>query len=113
MGLTHFLEERIQRGLVQKSAPKGSVAPADTNYFLFEERFRGSREEIKQRQLAFLPYFENCSNVLDIGCGRGEFLEILHDHNIGGFGIDIDPDMVAYCTSRQFEGRAVRCYNIP
>jgi O-antigen chain-terminating methyltransferase len=73
------------------------------NYFLFEERFRGSREDIKKRQLAFLPYFEKCSRVLDIGCGRGEFLEILKNHDIGGIGVDSDPDMRAYCRSRQLE----------
>jgi len=99
--LAHALEERVQQGLIQKSASPASTPTVTTNYFLFEERFRGSREEIKQRQLAFLPYFEKCSRVLDIGCGRGEFLEILKDHDIGGIGVDSDPDMVAYCRSRQ------------
>ena len=101
--LAHVLEERVQQGLAQKSAPPKSTAKENTNYFLFEERFRGSREDIKQRQLAFLPYFEKCSRVLDIGCGRGEFLEILKNHNIGGIGVDNDLDMVAYCRSRQLE----------
>jgi len=101
--LAQVLEERIQKGLVQKSDPLAFSSKENTNYFLFEERFRGSREDIKQRQLAFLPYFEKCSRVLDIGCGRGEFLEILKDHNIGGIGVDSDPDMVAYCRSRQLE----------
>jgi O-antigen chain-terminating methyltransferase len=101
VGLAHRLEERIQNGLTQKCRALESISPADTNYFLFEERFRGSRDDIKQRQLAFLPYFEKCSRVLDIGCGRGEFLEILKDHAIGGIGVDSDPDMVAYCRSRQ------------
>jgi SAM-dependent methyltransferase len=103
VGLTHVLEKRMQKGLVQKSTtPTESIAlPNDTNYFLFEERFRGSREEIKQRQLAFLPYFEKCSRVLDIGCGRGEFLEILKEQGIGGIGVDSDPDMITYCRSRQ------------
>jgi O-antigen chain-terminating methyltransferase len=41
--------------------------------------------------------------VLDIGCGRGEFLENLRDRNIGGIGVDIDGDMVAYCQSRQLD----------
>jgi len=99
--LAHVLEDRIQKGLTQKSAPSASAAKENANYFLFEERFRGSREDIKQRQLAFLPYFEKCSRVLDIGCGRGEFLEILKDNAIGGIGVDSDPDMVAYCRSRQ------------
>jgi O-antigen chain-terminating methyltransferase len=99
--LAHVLEERIEKGLVQKGTVSESITHTDTNYFLFEERFRGSREVIKQRQLSFLHYFENCSRVLDIGCGRGEFLEILRDHKIGGIGIDLDADMVIYCQSRQ------------
>jgi len=101
--LAKVLEERIQKGLVQKSDPPAFSSKENTNYFLFEERFRGSREDIKQRQLAFLPYFEKCSRVLDIGCGRGEFLEILKDHDIGGIGVDTDPDMVAYGLSRQLD----------
>ena len=98
--LAHLLEERIQKGLTQKNE---SSSKEHTDYFLFEERFRGSRVDIKQRQLAFLPYFEKCSRVLDIGCGRGEFLEILKNHDIGCIGVDSDPDMVAYCRSRQLE----------
>jgi O-antigen chain-terminating methyltransferase len=50
--------------------------------------------------VSFLPFFEKCSNVLDIGCGRGEFLEIIRDKNITGIGVDIDADMIAYCRSR-------------
>jgi len=101
--LTHALEDRVQKRLAQKSGPPVSTLNANTDYFLFEERFRGSREDIKQRQRVFLPYFDKCSRVLDIGCGRGEFLEILKDHDIGGIGVDSDPDMVAYCRSRQVE----------
>jgi len=101
--LAQVLEKRAQQGLGQKSPALISTAKEHTNYFLFEERFRGSREEITRRQLAFLPYFEKCSRVLDIGCGRGEFLEILKDHNIGSIGVDSDPDMVAYCRSRKLE----------
>lgn len=70
------------------------------NYFVFEEAFRGSREDIKERQTAFVRYFERSKNVLDIGCGRGEFLELLRDAGIGGCGIDINEDMVEYCRSR-------------
>jgi len=101
MGLVHILEERMQKGFAEKITVSKLTTP--TNYLLFEERFRGSREVIKQRQLAFIPYFENCSRVLDIGCGRGEFLEILKDHNISGTGVDLDTDMVAYCRSRHLD----------
>jgi SAM-dependent methyltransferase len=101
--LTRVLEDRVQKGIAQKSASFESPAKDNINYFLFEERFRGSREDIKQRQLVFLPYFEKCSRVLDVGCGRGEFLEILKNHDIGGIGVDSDPDMVTYCSSHQLE----------
>jgi O-antigen chain-terminating methyltransferase len=73
------------------------------NYFVFEEAFRGSRETIKERQSAFVRYFEGSKNVLDIGCGRGEFLELLRERGIGGRGIDLNEDMVAYCRSKGFD----------
>jgi SAM-dependent methyltransferase len=98
--LAHILENRIRKELGQKNSGL-PIPSAELNYYLFEERFRGSRESIKQQQLAFLPFFENCSTVLDIGCGRGEFLEILRDHNIGSIGIDIDPDMIQFSRSRK------------
>ena len=97
--LAHLLENRVQEGLEQKNSSPFSSSKENINYFLFEERFRGSNEELKQRQRAFLQYFEKCSNVLDIGCGRGEFLEILRENDICCTGIDSDPDMVAYCCS--------------
>lgn len=67
------------------------------NYFLFEEKFRGDNDTIKKRQSIFIEYFKNSSNVLDIGCGRGEFLSLLKDNNIGAKGIDVNADMVSYC----------------
>ena len=103
MGLTRILEERMLKALSQKSNPSEVFKQEDINYFHFEEHYRGSREVIKQRQIAFLPYFKNCSRVLDLGCGRGEFLEILKENSIGGTGVDIDKDMVSYCKSRQLD----------
>lgn len=93
--LANLLEKRIERNF-SKPLPE---AQTDTimNYFLFEEKYRGSTEEIKKRQSIYLGYFKNCQNVLDIGCGRGEFLELLKENNIGAKGIDLNEDMVLYC----------------
>lgn len=79
-----------------------STAPdvKSLNYFVFEERFRGDRRDIKNRQSVFLDYFESCKNVLDIGCGRGEFLELLKEAGIVAQGIDIDENMIEYCRSK-------------
>lgn len=69
-------------------------------YYLFEEKFRGSRELIKERFKKYLKYFRGCKNVLDIGCGRGEFLELLKEESSSGKGIDVNEDMVKFCQSR-------------
>ena len=57
----------------------------------------GDQEEIKNRQRIYLDYFKSGDTVLDVGCGRGEFLELLKENNIKCHGIDINDDMVYYC----------------
>jgi SAM-dependent methyltransferase len=95
--LAGLLDDRINKGF------SGAIDPGKNptiNYFEFEKIFRGSREEILEKQKEFVSYFNGCSRVLDIGCGRGEFLELLRDNGVGGIGVDIDPDMARYCRSR-------------
>ena len=96
--LANLLEQRI----VKKQEEELPLTGTDEgmNFFVFEEKFRGAREDIKERQLKFLEYSKGCKNVLDIGCGRGEFLEILKENGINAKGIDINEDMVGYCQSK-------------
>ncbi|KXS43603.1 MAG: hypothetical protein AWU59_1011 [Methanolobus sp. T82-4] len=70
------------------------------NYLQFEDTFRGSSDDIKERQSKYLSYFNGCLNVLDIGCGRGEFLLLLKEHSVGGKGVDIDDAMIEHCVSK-------------
>ena len=72
----------------------------EINYLAFENHFRGSEEVIRERQAPYLRYFTDCKKVLDIGCGRGEFLELARDHNILAEGIDIDEDMFVHCRNK-------------
>lgn len=67
------------------------------DYFTFEATMRGSREEIARRQQKYLPLFEAVDDILDIGCGRGEFLELLRAAGKRGRGVDLDADMVDQC----------------
>jgi len=69
-------------------------------YLGFEDRFRGSREEIRRRLTDYLPVFSGASEVLDVGCGRGEFLELLREAGIGARGIDANERMVSVCRER-------------
>ena len=67
------------------------------DYFLFENKFRGSIEYIKEIQRRYLDIFKGSQDVLDIGCGRGEFVELLLENGISVKGIDINVDFVEYC----------------
>jgi SAM-dependent methyltransferase len=69
-------------------------------YLAFEDRFRGSREVIRARMQSYLPFFEGASDVLDVGCGRGEFLELLASAGITARGIDLNHEMAERCRAR-------------
>lgn len=63
-------------------------------YSDFEKRFRGNSDEIYERQKKYIHYFKDRQNVLDIGCGRGEFIRLLGENNIKSEGIDISSSML-------------------
>lgn len=69
-------------------------------YLSFEDAFRGSLEEIRRRLTEYVPKFAGASDVLDIGCGRGEFLELLRDHGVRARGLDINHEMVEASRAR-------------
>lgn len=71
-------------------------------YIALEEEFRGDRADIQQRQASYLPHVAAAAAhlnlpVLDIGCGRGEWLEFLGRNGVTARGVDCNPDMVAEC----------------
>lgn len=72
-------------------------------YRAFEERFRGSRELIKSRQRFYLPFILPFKEVvaapaaLDLGCGRGEWIEILSENGFDASGVDLDEGMLSAC----------------
>jgi O-antigen chain-terminating methyltransferase len=83
-------------GLTASDAP--SAPPAEEpDYFAFESRMRGSSELIRDRQSAYLDEFRDASPVLDIGCGRGEFVSLLREGGVEARGIDTNADMVEHC----------------
>jgi len=72
----------------------------DWRYAGFENRFRGYEQEIKKQQVNYLSYFKKKGTVLDLGCGRGEFLELLDKNGIKGVGIDINDQMIDLCLEK-------------
>jgi len=72
----------------------------DWRYPAFENRYRGDQEKIRVQQRGYLPYFGGEGKVLDLGCGRGEFLEILRDNGIEASGVDLNEQMVDICLGK-------------
>jgi len=62
--------------------------------------YRGSQDDIRARQEIYLPLFEGASDVLDVGCGRGEFLDLLATKGIRARGLDLNQAMVEVCLAR-------------
>ncbi|HMF59022.1 MAG TPA: methionine biosynthesis protein MetW, partial [Vicinamibacterales bacterium] len=69
-------------------------------YVGFEDQFRGSREVIRGRLESYLPLFDGHAEVLDVGCGRGEFLDLLAARGIAAKGIDLNHEMAEGCRAR-------------
>ncbi len=81
----------------------------DAFYAAFEDQFRGSREEIIGRLIVYLPMIQEAnvgtptSPILDVGCGRGEWLELLHASGYTARGLDINRVMIEQCGVRGLE----------
>jgi 2-polyprenyl-3-methyl-5-hydroxy-6-metoxy-1,4-benzoquinol methylase len=72
----------------------------DNFYKKFEDRFRGGEAVIKERVTEHLPLFESLpaslkkKEIVDIGCGRGEFISVLTDAGFKAVGVDMNGEMV-------------------
>ncbi|ADW16718.1 Methyltransferase type 11 [Desulfobulbus propionicus DSM 2032] len=75
-------------------------------YRAFEEKHRGPRELIKSRLQVYLPFVTPLSRIyeaaeaIDLGCGRGEWLELLNESGFHAYGVDLDEGMLAACQER-------------
>ncbi len=77
----------------------GASSDAAT-YRGFEDIFRGDERAVREQQLEYLAHFAAADWVLDLGCGRGEFLDALVARGIGARGADMDESMVARCVEK-------------
>jgi SAM-dependent methyltransferase len=70
------------------------------DWLRFAERFRGSEQAIRERQRIYVSRFRELSPVLDLGCGRGEMLEVFREAGIQAYGIDLNDDSIALCRTK-------------
>ena len=102
-GMTDMKLERLDAGSVGVGLgylnTEESTDP-DSAYLVFENTFRGSADLIRHRQEVYVPLLQGRDPVLDVGCGRGEMLELLVEAGIPARGIDLDPAMVDHCRAK-------------
>ena len=106
--LKREMERVLASATTAPSAPVAPVAPVapgapvidSYKYVGFEDRFRGSREDIRARIQAYVPLFAGHADVLDVGCGRGEFLDLMREAGIRARGLDNNHEMVEACRAR-------------
>jgi O-antigen chain-terminating methyltransferase len=116
----HILESRMRFCLEEaRRRLPGPLAPEqlqqlarerdhwlDSLYLTFENQFRGTREDIKTRLRVYLPRLrESCqgADILDVGCGRGEWLELMREEGFPARGVDVNRIMVEECRQRGLE----------
>jgi SAM-dependent methyltransferase len=72
----------------------------DEFYAAFENQFRGLSADITAGFKFYLPYLEDAgiqTDILDLGCGRGDWLRLLRDHKLEASGVEINPTLVEQC----------------
>ena len=83
----------------------------DKFYKSFEDKFRGQRSEIKKRLLAYEPFLQILKQqdekpaAVDLGCGRGEWLEILKQNGFAVRGCDVSEEMIKECEKNALEAK--------
>lgn len=100
-GLSRFVEDVES----EKSEAKANETKFESLYAAFETAFRGSRETIMLRCEPTLAWIEECgagtaeAPILDIACGRGEWLELLRHKGKAAKGVDLNETFIEYCAS--------------
>jgi len=113
--VTRLIDEtgRLTSGPIDRAQPAAIIAEADhaldAFYLSLEDQFRGSRAEIKERLRVYLPWIARVRAsgeqmpILDVGCGRGEWLELLRDEGVSAGGVDSNRVLVQQCRQNNLE----------
>ena len=87
-------------GAAAASAPPPAGSLDSYKYVGFEDRFRGPQSEIRSRLASYVPLFAGATDVLDVGCGRGELLDLLHEASVPARGLELNHEMAETCRAR-------------
>ncbi len=110
-----LLAEAQATGASSKEAPKALAGVVDRRldslYVALEDALRGSREDIKARlglyveRMSLAGGGDKARPILDVGCGRGEWLELLRERHLNAYGIDSNVAMIELAMSLGLDAR--------
>lgn len=103
---TLTIKRELERVLTGEPPAGGTVAAASLDsykYVGFEDRFRGSQADIAARLESYVPLFAGARDVLDVGCGRGELLDLLRKAGVPARGLELNHEMAETCRARGLE----------
>jgi O-antigen chain-terminating methyltransferase len=90
-------EVRAVRGALAEAPPAAAAAAAraaeGASYAAFEGRFRGEAAEVREKLRGYVDLFRGQAPVVDLGCGRGEFLEMLKEAGVAARGVESNPHL--------------------
>jgi 2-polyprenyl-3-methyl-5-hydroxy-6-metoxy-1,4-benzoquinol methylase len=66
----------------------------------FTAFFRGSSDDLRSRYIDLAKEFIGCDPVVDLGFGRGEFMDLLTELGVEVRGVEPDPQLVASARGR-------------
>lgn len=101
--------ERVSRNVSASRAPAAAVPPRegvqqlpDFDYMTFENRFR-PEASVRERHTTYVELLRGRKRVVDVGCGRGELLELLREVGVSAYGVDVADDVIAVCREKELE----------
>ena len=95
---TERAESSISSGIPGADGIPSGIKDTGDFYLAFENKFRGNREELLKKYSTYSDYFEKGQRIIDLGCGKGEFLEAMSKNGFDVYGVDAIEEMVAQCT---------------
>jgi glycosyltransferase involved in cell wall biosynthesis/2-polyprenyl-3-methyl-5-hydroxy-6-metoxy-1,4-benzoquinol methylase len=96
------IDELVARNMLDEGAPHGSQK-SGYSYLSCQLKVGGDLEIQRRLYSSYLALFHDSQPVLDIGCGRGVFLQLCREQGLSASGVDQDPEMVRLCREQGLE----------
>jgi 2-polyprenyl-3-methyl-5-hydroxy-6-metoxy-1,4-benzoquinol methylase len=92
-------------------AKETRVKPIALDWLRFAENFRGPEDQIRRGQERYAAKFAGAKNVLDLGCGRGEFLDVAREAGIEAHGIDQSEECIGVCLAKGLKAERAELFS--